>query len=523
MPKRHLVVLFLAIAIALACYQVASRNRLANLLTNATELMIHEGYYPVEEDQLLVSAMDGMLTNVDPFSEFQYGNRAIERDEHLNQAYAGLGIRIRRDPKTRLIRIIKPMYDSPAKEAGILAGDQINKIDGEEVAAMADSEDIEKRLKGPEGTTVQLEILRPQSSGAMQKLELTVERRVIPTPSVVGDVPDETGSWHFYLEQHPQIGYIRILQFGMRTSDELKAALKKIDGKVASLILDLRENPGGLLPAAVEVSDQFLKDAGQTIVSIKDRQGNTEETYESTDGKTLLSSIPIVVLINQNSASASEIVSACLQDHGVATIMGQRSFGKGTVQTQFSLPRPNTRLTLTTASYWRPSGKNIHRLRWRSDSPLAPPKIQDEEHWGVTPDPAFSVPLNLRDSTVLSFLYENRYLGIPEFEIDPAVKTALDRIGASTGGAPISADMGVVRREESTNPQPPELDAERPPADEVLDTAIEQQEKAAEQQRIANQVHWDDPRPLSERDPQMVRAIEWLTNTTVPAETDTPQ
>lgn len=522
MPKRHLIVLFLALIVGLACYQAAARNRLSNLLTNATDLMINEGYYPVDEDQLLQSAMDGMLANVDPFSEFQYGKIAIERDEHLNQSYAGLGIRIRRDPETRLIRIIKPMYGSPAQEAGLEAGDQIAQIDGQNVADFPTSDEIEQKLKGPEGTTVQLAILRQTKDNQEETLQFEVERRSIPTPSVVGDVPDGKGSWHFYLEQHPEIGYVRILQFGMRTDQELRSALSSIDGQVNSLILDLRENPGGLLPAAVEVSDQFIREAGKTIVSIKDRQGVTQETYVSTSGSVLQSRIPIVVLINQNSASASEIVAACLQDHQLATVVGQRSFGKGTVQTQFVLPRPNTRLTLTTASYWRPSGKNIHRLRWRSDSPTAPPAELNSDQWGVSPEPAFSVPLNLRDSTVLAFLYENRYLGIPESEIDQAVKTALDRIGSADRPSAIAPDLGVVRREDTTGSQPPPLDEETPPADEILNSAIQQEQQAKSQQRISNQIQWEDPRPLSERDPQMARAIQWLTNATVGTEPDEP-
>lgn len=518
MPKRHLVVLFLALIVASACYQAAARNRLASLLTNATDLMIHEGYYPVDEDQLLVSAMQGMLKNVDPFSEFQYGDRAIEREEHLNQAYAGLGIRIRRDPKSRLIRIVKPMYGSPAEKAGLLAGDQIVRIDGDSVAELPDSDDIEQRLKGPEGTTVELEILRPREGTDPETLQVTVQRQVIPTPSVVGDIPDQNGSWNFYLEEHPEIGYVRILQFGMRTSQELRAALQAIDGKVKYLILDLRENPGGLLPAAVEVSDQFISRPQEVIVNIKDRQGLLQESFVSTAGKTLSSNIPIVVLVNQNSASASEIVSACLQDHGLATIAGQRSFGKGTVQTQFSLPRPNTLLTLTTASYWRPSGRNIHRLRWRSNSPTAPPESTGQEDWGVSPDPSLAVPLNLRDSTVLAFLYENRYYGIPESDIDPAIKKALDRIGSGTAPSAINPDLGVVRREDTDGTPPPELDEETPPADNVLDTAIEDSDRVEQQQRIGNQIQWDDQRLLHYRDPQMLRVIEWLTGKTVAAE-----
>lgn len=522
MPKRHLVVLFLALIVASACYQVAARNRLASLLTNATDLMVNEGYYPVEEDQLLVSAMQGMLKNVDPFSEFQYGDRAIEREEHLNQAYAGLGIRIRRDPETRLIRIVKPMFGSPAEKAGLQAGDHIAKIDGTPVAQLPDSEDIEQRLKGPEGTTVDLEIQRPREGTDPQILKVTVQRQVIPTPSVVGDVPNQNGSWNFFLEEFPEIGYIRILQFGMRTSDELRTALQAIDGKVRYLILDLRENPGGLLPAAVEVSDQFIARPQEVIVNIKDRQGLLQESFVSTAGKTMSKDIPMVVLVNQNSASASEIVSACLQDHGVATVAGQRSFGKGTVQTQFSLPRPNALLTLTTASYWRPSGKNIHRLRWRSNSPTAPPDRLDKQDWGVSPDPSLAVPLNLRDSTVLAFLYENRYYGIPESDIDPAIKNALDRIGSGQAPSAIHPDLGVVRREDSDGTPPPDLDEETPPADAVLDTAIEESERVEQQQRIGNQIQWDDSRPLHYRDPQMLRVIEWLTGQTVDAEPEQP-
>lgn len=568
MLPRHFVVLFFAAVISLACYQVAARNRLANLITHATDLIVSEGLYEVDQDQLLVSAMDGMLNQLDQNSSFLYGTAADDRDEYLNQSYAGLGIHIRRDPATKYILVKMPMFGSPAREAGLQAGDLIAKIDQQAVDQIESMDEVRDLLKGPEGSTVDLEILRgdpvghaalePSSAnplpgepgGTGQILNVSVQRRTIPTPSVVGDRPNDQGAWHFFLENDPKIGYIRITQFGSRTAEEVSTALKSIEGQVDSLILDMRENPGGLLEAAVQISDLFIDQPGQTILSIKDRSGNVMQEYVSTSGKILANNLPIVVLVNQNSASASEIVAACLQDYNIARIAGQKSYGKGTVQTQFALPRPRTYLNLTTATYWRPSGRNIHRMKFRSPSisqtssssnagsATGDKPSQVSEEWGVTPDPELEVILNLRDSAMLSLMYNNRQLGIAADDVDDGLKEALDRLGwpaSNTNGAdnnaaepltmapaPPTQEQGIVRIEQAIMAQQtPPIDSpavlESDPTEEVIDIAVESPLSGGTPQsdtilRVPNQLTWDQDQTLHQRDPQLARVIAFLKN-----------
>ncbi len=494
MPQRHLIIIFLAALISLACYQVASRNRLAGLITQASDLMVNQGLYEVEQDQLLVSAMDGMLKNLDPYSAFLYGTDADVRDEYMNQVYAGLGIHIRRDSVSKNILVVKPVYGSPASEVGMKTGDLIQAIGDHEVSKIESMDEIRGLLRGPEGSEVNLSVSRTDQDGTTEIKQFAVPRRSIPTPSVVGDLPDEKGGWYFYLEDEPKVGYIRVKQFGTKTTQELKVALEAIDGQVDSLILDLRENPGGLLESAVEISDFFLSESGQTIVSIKNRAGNVQQEYVSTQGKILKTPVKIVVLVNQNSASASEILAACLQDHKVATVVGEKSFGKGTVQTQFVLSRPRTFLNLTTASYWRPSGKNIHRMRWRSKESMARDlkgqAVSGEEDWGVKPDVGCSVRLTNRDATMLSLMRDNRQLGIGADDVEDSIKTAIDRIGRTTGNLPVAND--------GANPLMGNSDVSQ---DDANAKAVD---------AVVDQVFWDNPGPFQQRDPQIRRAIELL-------------
>jgi len=478
MPPRHLIVIALAAIICLSCYQISSRNRLATVFAYASDLIVNQSLYPVDREQLMHSAMDGMMENLDVNSHFLVGAAAEQRMEFLNQSYAGLGIHIRRDPTNQSIVIVMPLHGSPAREVGLMPGDQIIGIAGLPVDQLDSMEEVRNLLKGPEGTQVDLEVQRWQSDSQQWKpFQVSVQRRIIPTYNVVGDRPDGNGSWHFTMESAPQIGYIRIKQFGGRTAEELQQALEKIDGQVAGLILDLRENRGGLLEAAVKVSDMFLDQPERVIVSIRDREGQERQTFYSTDERPLRSRFPIVVLVNYGSASASEIVAACLQDHGMATVVGQRTYGKGTVQTQFALPQARTFLNLTTASYWRPNGENIHRMRWRSREKRAEAERLADGNlsWGVQPRaPQDHIPLNARDRRVLEMMYDNRQLGLPLDDVDDSLKQALDRLGTQ------------------------------------IDDELENGLSGEPTSELPSQIFWDDPQPLDQRDPQMRRALQQL-------------
>jgi carboxyl-terminal processing protease len=211
-------------------------------------------------------------------------------------------------------------------------------------------------------------------------------RDVIQVDSVHGDWLNPDGSWDFFLKDHPHIGYIRLSQFGDRTVNEFRSAVQKVNGSIDCLIIDLRLNSGGLLDAAVSVCSMFLP-KGTMVVEIRSRnEGNNK--INTNESPILPGDLPIVVLINRHSASASEIVAACLQDHGRATIIGERSYGKGTVQNVIPLERGRSAIKLTTASYWRPSGVNIDKNH-ASRNKL--------KKWGVLPDPGFEFEFTEED------------------------------------------------------------------------------------------------------------------------------
>jgi len=498
MPPRHFVVILLSAVVSLCCYQITAKNRLANLVAVAGELIATQSLYPADREQLLTSAINGMLENLDVHSYYLSGIDADDRLEFLNQSYAGLGIHIRREPTNQAILIVKPIYGGPAAEMGLAPGDQITHIDSRPVAEISSFDEIRTLLKGPEGTQVQLDVQRWQEpTQDWLSWSVSVPRRQIPTYTVVGDRPNETGGWYFTLDSQPDVGYIRIKQFGSRTVEELQQAVNQIDGRVSSLILDLRENGGGLLEAAIGVCDLFLDQDEQTIVSIRNRAGQVQQIFTATAGRGMKQPVPMVVLINPGSASASEIVAACFQDHQIATIVGDQTFGKGTVQTQFSLPRPRTFLNLTTASYWRPSGRNIHRMRWRAAEKnlSAAQDIATDEAWGVRPErDDLTIRLNLRDRSILAALYDRRELGLPLDDIEERLREMSEQMAAAAAAA--EAESAVPDGEQTSDGEETRSGAAVKPTtpDEPPD-----------------QISLEDPRTLHQRDPQLQRAIQLLT------------
>jgi carboxyl-terminal processing protease len=210
-----------------------------------------------------------------------------------------------------------------------------------------------------------------------------VTRERIRTRSVLGDTLRPDGQWNYFVDGEPRLGYLRVTAFGEHSQDELAELLAFRDHPIDGLILDLRGNVGGLLDAAVGTSDMFISDGA--IVSTRGRQGYEEYTFRATPRTTIFDpAIPLVVLVDRYSASAAEIVAACLQDHQRAVVVGQRTWGKGTVQNVIPLERNSSALKLTTASYWRPNGQNIHRGRGDTE----------DDDWGVRPDEGFEVVLS---------------------------------------------------------------------------------------------------------------------------------
>ena len=296
-----------------------------------------------DESKLVESAINGMLSSLDPHSSYMDAKSFNDMRVQTRGEFGGLGIEVTQEDG--LVKVVTPMDDSPASKVGIMSGDMISGIDGEPVLGMTLNQAVDK-MRGPVNSNVRLTIVR----GASKEVkEFTVKRDVITIRSVRYNVEGE------------DVGYIRITQFNEQTFDGIKAAFNKFNtdlpgDKLKGYILDLRNNPGGLLDQSIQVSNAFI-DRGE-IVSTRGR--NAEETQRYSARQLGMSKgKPVVVLINGGSASASEIVAGALQDHKRATILGTRSFGKGSVQTILPLGQNNGALRLTTARYYTPSGRSI--------------------------------------------------------------------------------------------------------------------------------------------------------------------
>ncbi|MCK4727363.1 MAG: S41 family peptidase [Desulfobacterales bacterium] len=295
---------------------------------------------PVDSKKLIRGAIRGMISSLDPHSAFLLPESYKDLQIETRGQFSGIGIVI--TIQHNVVTVISPIDGTPAYKAGIKAGDQIIKVDGEETKAMMLWEAVRK-MRGKKGTSVVITIRR---KGLPEPIDFTIVRDIIPLESVRSHL------------LKPGYGYIRITNFRENTADDVKAALKKLEsGKtpLRGLILDLRDNPGGLLDQAIKVADIFL-DKGQ-IVSIKGRLKAHSKVYSAHRDKDKHSHL-IVLLINEGSASASEIVAGALQDHGRALVLGTTSFGKGSVQTVEPL-RDGSGLKLTIARYYTPDGHAI--------------------------------------------------------------------------------------------------------------------------------------------------------------------
>lgn len=297
---------------------------------------------------LVYGALKGMLNTLDPHSEFMEPDKYKDLQSDTQGAFGGLGIVI--SLKDNFITVVSPMDDSPGFKAGILSGDRIVKIDGKSTEKMG-LQDAVKNLRGDAGSPVTLTILRP-STGDIKDYKLN--REVIK----VAMVKDINGKKEFPLGEN-KIGYIHLVQFGEKTSDDLEAGLRTLKKQgMQSLILDLRWNPGGLLDQAVDVCEKFLP-RGELVVTTEGRNPNQSSVRKAAGRGDELRNMPIVVLVNPGSASASEIVAGCLQDLKRAIILGEKTFGKGSVQSILPLA-DGSALRLTTAKYYTPSHKVIH-------------------------------------------------------------------------------------------------------------------------------------------------------------------
>ena len=322
----------------------ADTYRQLNLFGDVFE-RVRADYVEKPDDQKLIeTAINGMLTGLDPHSSYMDPKSFRDMQVQTRGEFGGLGIEVTME-EDGLIKVVTPIDDTPAAKAGVLANDLITKLDEDQVQGLTLNQAVEK-MRGPVNTKIKLTIKRKDID---KPIEVTLTRDVIRVHAVRSKVEGD------------DVGYIRMTQFNEQTTEGLKKAITDINAKISQdklkgYILDLRNNPGGLLDQAISVSDAFLEKG--EIVSTRSRNAEDTQRYNARAGD-LTKGKPVIVLINGGSASASEIVAGALQDHKRVTVIGTRSFGKGSVQTIFPLGNGNGALRLTTARYYTPSGRSI--------------------------------------------------------------------------------------------------------------------------------------------------------------------
>jgi carboxyl-terminal processing protease len=357
MRKTSLVLL--GVAIGASAVVVGSRSNLPvggsavaaasdvyrnlNLFGDVFEKVRNDYVEKPDDKKMVEAAVSGMLTSLDPHSSYMDSKSFTDMQVQTRGAFGGLGIEVMQEDG--LVKVVAPIDDTPAARAGVLSGDLITAIDGDSVQGMTLNQAVDK-MRGDVNTNVKLTVLRGPKK---EKLDINLTRAVIQIKSVRSRI------------DQPDIGYIRITQFTEQTFDGLKDAIAKIQkdipaDKFKGYVLDLRNNPGGLLDQSVAVVNAFI-DHGE-IVSTRGRNADETQRYNARP-MDLSKGKPVIVLINGGSASASEIVAGALQDHKRATLIGTRSFGKGSVQTIIPLGQNNGALRLTTARYYTPSGRSI--------------------------------------------------------------------------------------------------------------------------------------------------------------------
>lgn len=381
----------------------------------------------VDKKKLVEAAINGMISELDPYSSLIPPKELTRFNEQVDQEFGGIGIQVQIDPTTNRLTVISPLPGTPAYKAGVQAGDTIMTIQGEDTEGFG-IEDAVKLLKGKPGADI---VIGVRHVGEKETVDLEMKRAIIHVSTVLGD-HYEGDKPEFMLDDEAKVGYVRLTHFSRHTAEELKAAVDDLVSRgLKGLVIDLRNNPGGLLSQAREVADLFIREG--RIVSTKGRN-TRERVFDATRAGTY-DDFPMAVLVNRYSASASEIVSAALQDHERAVIVGERTWGKGSVQNVIDVPGGETyALKLTTAGYFRPSGRNIHRK----------PDAKDTDEWGVSPNEGFKI--RFTDEQLREYFEKRRERdviqaeGPPEsdyvdVQLEKALESVKSRIGDSENKA----------------------------------------------------------------------------------------
>ncbi|HLW67268.1 MAG TPA: S41 family peptidase [Gemmataceae bacterium] len=369
-----------------------NRAKLSDLLVEAREHLGKREDLDGKKDIDLSVQM--MMLNLDPYTSYFDKEQVKQMAAQLQGRFTGVGIQIRRDMVRDGLLVITPIKGSPAYKAGIKAGDLIteiirevdqdgNKLDPPEVLSTKGmkTDEAVKKILGKAKTKVRLKVER---EGSDKPIEFDITRGTVDVETVLGVSRKPDDSWNFMIDPKSKIAYLRLTQFAPRSFEDMQDVVKQLqkDG-IKGLILDLRFNPGGLLTSAVQISDLFIDDG--LIVTIKPRAGVDDEVSYSGKHQGSYLDFPMVCMVNGLSASGSEILAACLQDHHRAVILGERSFGKGSVQNMMDFPPTGALIKLTTATFWRPNGKNLNKSSTSG---------KEDEDWGVRPDEGFVVPVS---------------------------------------------------------------------------------------------------------------------------------
>ena len=336
---------------------------------------------PVDEEKLRLGAIKGMLEQLDPYTAYVPPAEEERFNRLLEGSYKGVGIMLEQNKDTKEIEVITPIEDSPAQKAGVLPGDVILKVNGEDIRNLA-IEEVMKKVQGPVSTDVRLTVRHATGEEA----ELTMTRQEIVMPTVKGYRRRPDNSWEYWVNNKPKLAYARVTQFTPDTTAKLRPLLEQLLGEgMEGLILDLRFNPGGRLDQAEEVVDLFLKEG---VIDVTKGRSRPERVTTAKAAGTL-PEFPMVVLVNEHSASASEIVAGALMDNRRALVVGARTYGKGSVQEVSRLERGGE-LKMTVAYYYLPSGRLVHRKQGATD-------------WGVVPQ--IIVPM---DEEAQKWLFQNQ-------------------------------------------------------------------------------------------------------------------
>jgi len=340
----------------------AETYELLNLFGDVFERVRADFVEETSDEALIEAAVNGMLTSLDPHSGYLNAKRFNDMKVQTQGAFGGLGIEVTME--NGLVKVVSPIDDTPAFKAGIEPGDFITQIDGEQVLGMTLPEAVDK-MRGPAGSAIKLTIRR----GDREPFDVSLTRAVIKIKSVRSRLEGK-------------VGYVRVSSFSEQTDtglqEEIEALKKAANGKLQGLVLDLRNNPGGLLTQAVSVSDEFLEKG--EIVSTRARKPEDSQRYNAKPGD-VMDGLPVVVLVNGGSASAAEIVAGALQDHGRAIVLGTKSFGKGSVQTIIPLSGHGA-MRLTTARYYTPSGRSIQAVGIEPDIVVEQARIETVKETG---------------------------------------------------------------------------------------------------------------------------------------------